>query len=143
VVHARVIDRATRAEMGRQINVQGIARLGRDWKALPEVPAPPELDLDAHPYARDLDLFGHASLAKWLGRPATAQGGRRLWQWLLDQAAPGDIQSRQSAVDELASMREWREALAIEGELTVVSPGDLAGFLEWAESDERAVPAVM
>jgi hypothetical protein len=143
VVHARVIDRATRAEMARQINVQGMARLGRDWKALPEVPVPPEVDLDVHPYARDLDVFGHASLSKWLGRPATIHGARRLWGWLLAPAEPGEILVRQPAIQELAAKREWREALAIEGQLTTLSPAELARFLEWAESDQRAVPRVM
>lgn len=143
VVHARVIDLATRAEMARQINVQGTARLGRDWKALPEVPAPPELDLDAHPYARDLDVFGHASLSKWLGRPATLHGARRLWDWLLAPAEPAEILVRQPAIQELAAKREWREALAIEGQLTTLNLAELVRFLEWAESDGQAVPNAM
>ncbi len=143
VVHARVIDCVTRAEVARQINVHGIARVGRDWKALPEVPAPPELDLDVHPYARDLDVFGHASLAKWLGRPATIHGARRLWEWLLAPAEPEEIQLRQPAMEELAVKREWREALAVEGQLTTLSPAELARFLEWAESAGQAVPRAM
>jgi MutS-like protein len=143
VVHARVLEELDRAEVARRINGHGIARLARDWGALPEVPAPPELDVDAHPYARDLDVFGHASLTKWLGRPATSQGASRLWQWLLVPVGPDDIQSRQSAVDDLASKREWREALAIEGQLTVISPGEPDRFLDWAESSERAVPGIM
>jgi hypothetical protein len=143
VVHARVLDEVARAEVARQISVHGIARLERDWNALPEVTAPPELDLDAHPYARDLDVFGHASLTKWLGRPATTDGARRLWQWLLEPAHLGEIQARQSAVEELAAKRDWREALAIEGELTVITPAALARFLEWAESSRRAVPGFM
>ena len=143
VMHARVLDEVARAEVARQISAHGIARLARDWNALPEVPAPAELDLAAHPYARDLDVFGHASLTKWLGRPATTQGARRLWQWLLAPAGPEEIRGRQPAVEELAAKREWREALAIHGQLTVISPAELARFLEWAESSGRAVPRVM
>ena len=74
VVHARVLDDVERAETARADRRQGLARLARDWTALPEVPVPPELDLDAHPYARDLDVFGHASLTKWLGRPGDDRG---------------------------------------------------------------------
>ncbi len=140
VIHARVLDGVERAEVARRISAHGIARLARDWGALPDVPAPPELDIDGHPYARDLDVFGHASLTKWLGRPATTEGARRLWQWLLVPAAPDAIQNRQSAVDELAPKREWREALGIEGQLTVISSLDLDRFLDWAESSEPAVP---
>ncbi|HMC76031.1 MAG TPA: hypothetical protein VKH34_02825 [Vicinamibacterales bacterium] len=143
IQHARVIDRADHAEVARRINAQGVARLERDWQALPEVAAPADLDLDAHPYARDLDLFGHASLAKWLGRPATTEGARRLWDWLLAPAGAAAIRDRQAAVDELASKRKWREALAIEGHLTVMSPADLAAFLTWAESSAGRVPRIM
>jgi hypothetical protein len=143
VVHARVLDDVERAETGIRISNRGLARLARDWAALPEVAAPPDLDMDAHPYARDLDVFGHASVAKWLGRPASAEGARRLWQWLLGSAGPDDIRARQAAVDELASKREWRETLSIEGQLTLVSPSDLDRFLEWAESSGRTVPRVL
>jgi hypothetical protein len=143
VIHARVLDEVERAETAIRIGTRGLARLARDWAALPEVPAPPDLDMDAHPYARDLDVFGHASVAKWLGRPATAEGARRLWQWLLAPAGPDEITDRQAAVDDLASKREWRETLAIEGELTVVSTSELESFLEWAESSDRTVARVM
>ncbi len=43
-------------------------------------------------------------------------------------------------MDELAPKREWREALGIEGQLTVISALDLDRFLDWAESSEPAVP---
>ena len=99
--------------------------------------------MDAHPYARDLDLFGHGSLTKWLGRPATTEGARRLWQWLLVASEPAEVKERQVAIDELAAGREWRETLAIEGALTVASSTELARFLEWAEGDHAPVPRVM
>jgi MutS-like protein len=143
VIHARVLEAVERAEIALGLGAHGIARLARDWGALPEVPAPAELDLDAHPYARDLDVFGHASVTKWLGRPATTEGERRLWLWLLSPAGVDDIKKRQSAVGELAAKREWREALAIEGRLAAVSPADLERFLGWAESTARAVPGLM
>lgn len=143
VVHARVLEALARAETGIRISRQGMARLRRDWSALPEVPAPAGLEMDAHPYARDLDIFGHASVATWLGRPATSEGAGRLWQWLLAPATPAEIRVRQAAIEELAGKREWREALAIEGQLTVVSPSEVGHFLEWAESPGRAVPRMM
>lgn len=142
-VHARVLEQVERADVARHLGELGLARLARDWSTLPDIPAPPELDLDAHPYARDLDVFGHASVTKWLGRPATREGERRLWQWLLAPAGPGEIGTRQAAVGELAGKREWREALAIEGRLAVVTASDLDRFLGWAESTGRAVPALM
>jgi ABC-type multidrug transport system fused ATPase/permease subunit len=140
VRHARVLDAVSRSDAALQLNAYAIARLARDWNALREVPPPSRLDFDAHPYARDLDIFGHASLTKWLGRAATLDGARRLHEWLLAAASPEDIVLRQSAVDELAPNREWRETLAIEGELTAASAAELARFLSWAESTESVVP---
>ena len=138
--HARVIEQVERAEAALELNAQGVARLSRAWDALPEVGAPPDVDLDTHPYARDLDLFGHASLAKWLGRPATGEGAQRLWGWLLMPASPDAIAERQGAVEELSREREWRESLAIEGARTVATPRELARFLEWAEGGDEPVP---
>ena len=141
VVHARVLERVDHADTGRRLGAHGLARLARDWNALPEVPPPPDLDFDVHPYARDLDIFGHASVTKWLGRPATTQGTRVLFDWLLLPAGAGEIPIRQAAVEELAAKREWREALAIDGQLAAISSSELARFLQWAESDDRVVPA--
>lgn len=143
VVHARVLEAVDRAEAAIRISNQGLARLARDWTALPDVLPPSDLDIDAHPYARDLDVFGHASVAKWLGRPATTEGARRLWGWLLNPAAPDEIRNRQTAVEDLAPKREWRETLAIEGHLTAVTPSELDRFLEWAESTDHSAPRVM
>lgn len=143
VRHARIIDEVERGETAMAFNARGLARLARDWNALPEVPAPPDLDFDAHPYARDLDLFGHASLTKWLGQPATSDGSHRLGTWLLTAVAPDVIRDRQSAVDELARGREWRETLAVEGSRTTVTREELSRFLEWAEGSDVAVPRFM
>ena len=143
VRHARHYDVVERADAALKLNAEGHARLAREWNALPEVALPPDLNLDAHPYARDLDLYGHASLSKWLGRPATIEGTRRLNAWLLEAADPAVIVDRQSAIADLAARQEWRERLALEGMLSTASPAELTRFLQWAESRESAVPAVM
>jgi hypothetical protein len=141
--HARVLDRVERAEAGLRLATLGIARIARDWRSLPDIAPPPELDLERHPYARDLDVFGHASLTKWLGRTATTDGARALWSWLLEPGTPADVADRQPAVGELAAKREWRERLAIEGALTTLSSAELSRFLEWTETARSAAPAFM
>ncbi len=141
--HALVLDRVDRAEAGIQLAAIGLARLARDWNALPDLTAPAGLDLEVHPYARDLDLFGRASLAKWIGRTATIDGARTLWSWLLDPAERAVVIERQAAVEELAAARDWREALALEGALTRIEPGELARFLAWTDERVSAVPAAM
>ncbi|HET7697259.1 MAG TPA: hypothetical protein VFK57_16215 [Vicinamibacterales bacterium] len=143
VRHARIIDDTERADAAIALSAQGVARLARDWNGLPEIAPPADLDQDRHPYARDLDLFGHASLSKWIGRPATSGGAGRLWGWLLAPAAPAAIADRHAAIEELAGAREWREQLDVEGVRTSVTPDELGRFLEWAEGRERAVPRIM
>jgi hypothetical protein len=141
--HARVLARVDAAEAGRRVALIGAARINRDWTALPEVAAPVGVDLDGHPYARDLDLFGHASLASWLGRPATPTGESRLYGWLLAADHPDGAAIRQQAVSDLASRAEWRETLAIEGLLGRAGASELARFIDWAEGAAPAIPWVV
>jgi predicted ATPase len=141
VRHARIIEEVERADAAIALTTQGLARLARDWNALPDVASP--CDLDRHPYACDLDVFGHASLTKWIGRPATIEGTERLWSWLLAPAASTTIVERQQAVDELATVREWRERLDVEGVRTAITPEQLQRFLAWAEATASAVPSWM
>jgi MutS domain V len=143
VRHARVLADVDRAQAAIAINREGIARLARDWATLPDVAPPPDLSFDMHPYVRDLDLYGHASLTKWLGRTATLEGARRLAGWLLAPSPVEDSRARQHAVDELAAIPDWRESLAIEGRLNAAAVEDLSRFFEWAESDTRAVPSFL
>ena len=143
VVHARVLDQVARAGAAVALNAEGVARVARDWSALPEVQRPADLDWHRHPYARDLDLYGHASLTKWLGSPATPDGTRRLAEWLLAPSNSEELRPRQAAVEELAQKREWRESFATEGALLHVSAGELESFLQWAESPVSAVPHAM
>jgi hypothetical protein len=134
VWHARVIDAAERADAAREVNAQALARLARDWATLSDVAPPQTLDFDAHPYARDLDLFGHASLTKWLGPGATESGTARLFSWLLAPADPETVRARHAAVRELAQKPEWREMLSTEGRLGRIERSELDRFLGWLAS---------
>jgi len=138
--HARVLDAIAHSEAAIELAKQGLARLARNWNALSDVPRPPGLDWDAHPYLRDLDLYGHASVTRWLGPPATPDGAQRLCEWLLTPAAAGVVRERQEAIQELAAKREWRETFAVNGRLGGAAPGDVARFLGWAEDRTPAVP---
>jgi hypothetical protein len=138
VWHARVIDAVERAEAAREVNAQDLARLRRDWASLAEVPPPSGLDFNEHPYARDLDLFGHASLTKWLGPAATESGTVRLFSWLLAPADPEVLRARQTAVRELGPKLEWREILSTEGHLGRIKPSELGAFLSWLESSHAS-----
>jgi hypothetical protein len=137
VWHARVDDRLNWYEALRLVNVRGLARRARDWNVLPEADAPLGVDINQHPYALDLDLFGRASLAQWLGPAATAGGRLTLANWLLRATELTEIDARQEAVAELAAHDDWRESFSAHGVLTErVRQAELDRFLAWAEGDD-------
>ena len=142
VRHARVDERAAWFEALRVVNERAVARIGRHWDGLPPGPAPSSLDFETHPYAGDLDLFGRASIYQWLGPAATELGAARLAGWLLAPALPADVRLRQEAVEELASLTDWRESLAAHGEVgRSAHPEPIERFLAWAESSTPLLPA--
>jgi len=93
---------------------RGLARLNDRWTGTGETG---ERFLDpAHPYARDLDLFGSASLFEYLSSARTRAGEETLAQWLLTAALPDEIVARQDAVRELEARVRFRERLFSAGE---------------------------
>jgi len=133
VAHGRERERVAWFTALRELNHEALHRLRRDWDALPVRggPAPPD-----HPYAVDLDLFGHASVLQLLGTVATTRGRDRLAAWLLEPAPPGEIADRQAAVRELASRIQLRDELAARGRLVGDVPAPaIERFLAWAEDE--------
>jgi hypothetical protein len=138
--HARVEDRAAWHDALRTVCLRGSARVARRWDDLPAADPPPSLDLAHHPYARDLDVFGRASLFQWLGPAATPRGSLKLADWLLAPGEPDDVRARQAAVIELASAEEWREQLGAHGLLAAgARVAEIDAFLEWAEGGAATV----
>jgi hypothetical protein len=136
--HRRVRSQIRWQEALRALGVEGALRLERRWEelaaALPAAEAREETVPSDHPYARDLDVLGDASLARLAG-PVTSERGRvRLRDWLLAPAAPEQVARRQEAVRELAPRRELRHALAAHGRLHgAADPPGTELFLAWAE----------
>lgn len=64
-----------------------------------------------HPYANDLDLFGHASLFQYINRTESEQAGRLLADWLLEPASAERILKRQKAIETLSETSVWNEQL--------------------------------
>jgi hypothetical protein len=93
---------------------RGLARLNDQWAGSGESG---ERFLDPlHPYARDLDLFGPASLFEYLSSARTRAGEETLAQWLLGPAHPDEVLARQAAVRELRVRVKFRERLFSAGE---------------------------
>ncbi len=140
---------------------QGLARLEDRWSGSGPTgeqylqqatgslihPAP-----DAHPYARDLDLFGTGSLYQYLCTARTHVGRDMLAAWLLAPAPVPEIYARHEAVRELAPKLDFREQLALAASAleeknvrTGKAPESLADWSESVSGPERRLrlPAIL
>src|SRR5208337_3624403 len=92
VYHEHVRRQIQRYGVLGRINQQGLARMQRNWSAMPEtsviVPA------EHQAVADDLDLFGHASLFQMMCAANTPIGIETLRHWLLERASAEDIRQR-------------------------------------------------
>ncbi len=132
-VHSRLKERERWAAELAAVNDEALARLRRDWDGLPEIP---ETDPPGHAYSRDLDLFGHGSLTRFLSTTGTGVGRERLHDWLLAPAPAHEVRTRQEAVRELVPELDYRQTVQVAGRLA----GDpdraaLDAFLDWAEAE--------
>ena len=137
VWHERVIRAQRRCERLRKFCEQGLARLEDRWAGTRQSG---EQFLDpAHPYARDLDLFGKGSLFELLCTARTRAGESTLAAWLLHRADLEEIEQRSEAIRELAPRLDFRECLALVGEdvRIGVHPDSL---IAWSESTARLGP---
>jgi hypothetical protein len=108
----------------------GFARLNDRWAGTGETG---ERFLDpSHPYARDLDLFGRASLFELLCTARTRAGEETLAAWLLAAAPVEEIVARQHAIRDLKDRVGFREKLFSLGETVRlgVQPSALAAWGE-------------
>lgn len=93
---------------------RGVARIEDRWAGTGETG---ERFLDpAHPYARDLDIFGSASLFELLCTARTRAGEETLARWLLNAAPVAELLSRHGAIAELKDRTGLREQLFCIGE---------------------------
>jgi len=137
VRHRRARARVRRHEVLRSLAVEGLLRLARDWDGLESILPLAETrevpGMQEHPYAADLHVDGHASLARLAG-PVTSESGRRmLRRWFLEGAEPTTVELRREAAAELAPELEFRMELACRGRLAgSVDPEGLDALIAWA-----------
>ena len=122
VVHARVLEDVERAETAHP------HQHSRTRAAGPRLERAAGSAAAARARPRRASLrAGSRRLRTRVGREMARTAGddrrarRRCGNGCSAPAAPDEIRDRQAAVEELAPKREWREALAIEGQLTAVS----------------------
>ena len=111
IIHERLLRVAEQRRRSIRYFERALDRLEGKWAGQGEAG---DRFLDpAHPYARDLDLFGKGSLFELLCTARTQVGVETLAEWLLHPADPDTVRSRQLAVDDLRSQVDWREELAV------------------------------
>jgi hypothetical protein len=137
VAHARILNRNERAERARRLYERGIRRLTGQWTS---DGADGGHLLPGHPFARDLDLVGHASLFQFLNTARTEAGEAALAEWLAGPADPGEIRARQQAVAELAPRIDLREDLAVLAAEAHV--GRTSALTTWAAAAPAGLPAI-
>ena len=98
-----------------------------------------EFQDSAHPYARDLGVFGEGSLFELLCNARTAIGRRRLAAYLLAPAPIEEARLRQKAVAELEPQADLREEVAVLGEYESAE-SRWETFAAWLDSPPVAFP---
>ncbi len=129
-MHARVLRARQAAQRAVAHYERALARMDGQWAGRGETGA---RFLDrAHPYAEDLDLFGHGSVFELLCTARTRMGEETLAGWLLRPAGAEVLGARHAAVAELRAMLDLREDLAVLGEdlRAGVQPDALAAWGE-------------
>jgi len=136
IVHERILGARRKMERAAAFYERGIARLENHWMGTGEQGS---RFLDPrHPYAQDLDLFGHASLFELLCAARTRAGEDVLASWLKSPATPSEIRSRQASVSELRQRLELREDLAVLG-LDVRAGVDPDALTLWSNAPPLAL----
>ena len=113
IAHRRISEAIERATHLKQLNLDACARLDRRWDDFPVPPTP--VEFKDHPTARDLDLFGQASLFQLLNTAITPIGRERLADWISNPSDPEVAAARQPAVHELSPQLDWRQQLHFAG----------------------------
>ncbi len=136
VLHERVLRRLRITRQRKGFYERGLARLEGSWPGTGR-PGTRFLE-DAHPYTRDLDLFGRGGLFELLCTARTSAGEQKLAAWLLAPATIAEITERQSAVKELAPHIDFQERMTLAGE-DVQAEGSRTpeALIAWAESGRK------
>jgi hypothetical protein len=111
--HGRVRREREHARGAVRFYERGLHRLAETWPGTG--PSRGDLVPADHPYAADLDVFGHGSLFDLICDARTQNGERTLAAWLAASAAPETVRARQEAVAELRPRLDLREDLAALG----------------------------
>jgi MutS domain V len=109
--HRRVVRILERSRRASKYYSRGLDRLRNQWVG--RGPTGDDYRDPSHPYSGDLDVFGRGSLFQYLCEAHTPVGQDTLAGWLKAPADPATIRARQTAIAELRTNLEIREALGV------------------------------
>jgi MutS domain V len=135
ILHAILVTRTTILERRVALFQRGLKRIAGDFAAFPD--RGDRFLVPGHPYLGDLDIFGPSSLFQLVSTAETGSGERRLASWLSEPASAEEVAERQEAVRELATLRSFREELAVDGAESGAKGRDAEPLLDWAEGRIR------
>jgi hypothetical protein len=154
-VHARVLEKLEDAERWADVNERALSRVTGRWRDLADTGA--SLRPDGHPYAEDLDLFGHGSLYQRVSVAHTRYGQCALRDYLCEPVELAESSLRQGAVRDLVGELELRqrfEALSIAAVQTLAEQAgkkdgrqreapDPEPFFQWATGEWKPSAALL
>ncbi|HEX2959596.1 MAG TPA: hypothetical protein VHO70_22360, partial [Chitinispirillaceae bacterium] len=115
------------------INKTGLLRLKGEWNSFRDTGV--EFIDQEHPYTWDLDIFGANSIFQWISACHTFFGRKSLAKQLSEPEKRCDIiLEKQQALNELATLIDWRQKLELSGLLSDTG-SDPEKFLQWSELD--------
>src|SRR5690606_10642346 len=129
--HQRIAYKKAHTSFLQSINEGEIRKLRRDLRLFD---GGERFLIDKHPYAIDLDVFGHNSLFQLLNRCTTESGKRLLAYWMNSPAQKEEIKKRQEAISELRPMVDWRQDFQASGMHYEDKESTVKTLLEWLES---------
>lgn len=134
--HNRVIQSIRKHHYYSRIKSTQIARIKRDWNALPETPldeSPPD-----HPFGSDLNLVGPRSLHHLIDTAFTKEGSDRLREWLTRTTPdPEKTRLQRGLVQELVPLSRFRDRISLLSALVTLEPNERwegGVLLRWLKS---------
>jgi DNA mismatch repair ATPase MutS len=117
----------------KEINRQELAALKNDLSAFE---GGKEFMSSDHPYTSDLDIFGKASLFRYINRTVSAIGKQTLASWLTSPAQAAEIKLRQQAINELKDKTGWRQEFRANGMKQEKWQQGFEPIIEWLDEPE-------
>ena len=130
--HGKLVDGIRKTTILRDINTAALKRLNGEWNTFSDDGA--DFKDDRHHYSADLDIFGDTSLFQWTNTAKTFVGRQKLRDLFSGLTGNSkEILDRQNAVEELATLLDWRQSFLAEGMMASGKMRNPRDIITWAK----------